>query len=351
MEKQISINPNPKAAFIILDSADQCFAVNRFKFMEQVQNDSGSFTNLWYFGDGTFTSDTNPVFSYPTSGTFEVKLVTTSSQNCTDSAIQSVEVYKTPHAAFQMPDSTQCIGSLFVFNNTSFNPGDSIVDYIWSTGDSTIIHATNTSYTYAQPGNYLVALVVVNQDSCYSIAKKQVEVYHKPEPVISGDSIAPQRSTRTYSSPFNSGSVWNWMITGDSIKSSNTNNIQITWSSQDSGRVALTEQDVNNCLSDTIYRTVQLTPLPVNVYEFTSQFEKIIVFPQPADDQIFLLGAIDKLQSGELLSLEGKRIHQFKGEEISSGALDIRLIQTGMYLMQFTDNQHQVWVQKVSIVK
>ncbi|MFA6261353.1 MAG: PKD domain-containing protein [Bacteroidia bacterium] len=349
--KWVSVVPNPKSAFNILDSVDQCLAVNRFKFMNQTQNDSGSFTNLWSFGDGSFSTDTNPEYSYAAAGSFQVKLITGNSQHCNDSVIHTVQVYKTPQATFQMPDSTQCLGSLFVFNNTSVNTGDSIVDYIWSTGDSTIIHSKNTSYTYAAPGNYLAALVVVNQDSCYSIAKKQIEVYNIPKPLITGDTIAPQGSARTYTSPFSTGSVWNWMVSGDSLKSSSANSIQITWSSQDSGIVALTELDLNNCLSDTVYQTVQLTPLPVNVYEYASKTDRIMVYPQPASDKLFLLGAIETLQAGELLSMDGKLIYIFKSDEIQSGALDIQMIQSGMYLIQFTDNQNQVWVQKVSIVK
>ena len=51
-------------------------------------------TYIWDFGDGTYTSDLNPVHQYTKEGIYDVKLIAYSQQMCVDSIIkmQAIEV-------------------------------------------------------------------------------------------------------------------------------------------------------------------------------------------------------------------------------------------------------------------
>ncbi|MFA6515803.1 MAG: PKD domain-containing protein [Bacteroidia bacterium] len=346
----VKVLPGPKAAFTVLDSAEQCFVANQFKFLNQTTIGSGTFTSIWQLGEGDISLDLNPIKTYNATGAFQVNLYATSNLNCKDTTTKTIKVFKTPQAAFQISDSAQCVGIPFNFSNTSVNTGDSIVRYKWMT-DNDIIFSKDLIYSYAISGYYLVQLIVTNRDSCSAVASKAIEVFSNPQPMISGDSLAMYFSTKTYSTTFNTGSAWYWRIKNDSAHTANANNVVVNWSSQTSGEVVVVETNLNGCVSDTVKQSIYLTPQIIGIGEMQSGLNKIVLYPQPAEQKLFLLGRLENLHSGAILSTDGKIILYFNQEEIQSGVLDISKIQSGMYLMQFRDSRNNFIFQKVSIIK
>src|SRR5688572_4373785 len=57
-----------------------------------INNTAGIQSNQWFFGDGNNSTATNPVHTYLTSGTFNIKLITTNIYGCTDSIMKPVAV-------------------------------------------------------------------------------------------------------------------------------------------------------------------------------------------------------------------------------------------------------------------
>ncbi|MEA3495596.1 MAG: PKD domain-containing protein, partial [Bacteroidota bacterium] len=121
--KNIYINPSPQANFSV-NNPIQCFNENNFIF----QNLTG-FPNLlglnyaWNFGDSTFSTDSNINHIYQKADTFEIELIATSNQGCTDTATKNVIVLESPKAKININDTAQC------FNENSFtffNPSDTL---------------------------------------------------------------------------------------------------------------------------------------------------------------------------------------------------------------------------------
>jgi PKD repeat protein len=56
------------------------------------QSFGNSISSVWDFGDGTVSTETDPVHEYESAGSFEVQLVITTSDSCTDSLISTVEI-------------------------------------------------------------------------------------------------------------------------------------------------------------------------------------------------------------------------------------------------------------------
>ncbi|HEV7331677.1 MAG TPA: PKD domain-containing protein [Flavisolibacter sp.] len=159
------------------------------------QNDSIQFSNtssstptqsVWDFGDGTTSTEENPIKVYTTTGTFTVKLVQIYGV-CADSASQTIEVFARPAAGFTVDKQTHCQVPFTVnFQNTSTGA----VSYLWDFGDSTTSTETNPSHTYSGFGDYEVTLTVTNANGCtdviripkaVSIAKPEISITAGPE--------------------------------------------------------------------------------------------------------------------------------------------------------------------------
>ena len=146
------VKANPIAAFSVSISTD--LAV----FANQSVNANAY---AWSFGDGQFSTASNPQHTYASEGNFTVTL--TIWNDCdTVSTTQQLAVFLLPTAGFAVPDTALGCGSTTVmFDNLS---SDNSAFYQWSfpggLPDASI--AANPVITYAGSGNYSAALIVGN---------------------------------------------------------------------------------------------------------------------------------------------------------------------------------------------
>lgn len=126
-------------------------------------------SSTWYFGDGTSSAQNNPVKTYNTPGSYQIKLVANFG-SCLDSAFKTVKVLPKPTAAFTVDDSTNC-SNLFTVNFTDHSIGAS--SYKWDFGDNTTATDPNPSHTYGRYGSFTVTLVVTSANGCMDTLKKQ----------------------------------------------------------------------------------------------------------------------------------------------------------------------------------
>ncbi len=141
---------------------------------------NGANSYNWSFGDGTFSTNTNPSKTYTTAGTYNVKLVATGSGGCKDSVTQSIVVNTKASADFSINNNTQCVNSnLFTFTNNTSGVANT---YNWSFGDGITSTLTSPSKAYTVAGNYVVKLIVTNANGCVDSISKNITVADKPTP-------------------------------------------------------------------------------------------------------------------------------------------------------------------------
>lgn len=118
----------------------------------------------WDFGDGTTSTEENPVHTYAEPGEYDVCLTIHGDGGCYDDKCES----NIPVAAadcFANYDF-EVDGMTFFFNsNTEPGPGD-VDSYMWTFGDGSTADGENPSHTYAEPGVYNVCLVVHFASGC-----------------------------------------------------------------------------------------------------------------------------------------------------------------------------------------
>ncbi len=131
---------------------------------------SGGPTNWkWDLGNGTTSFLQNPVATYFTPGTYNVKLVIKNASNA-DSVVKSqyITVWNGPTANFSVSDSSGCYPLGVQFHDMS-TPGDStITQWAWHFGDGNVdvSNNPNPSHTYINSGVFSVTLTVTNGHGC-----------------------------------------------------------------------------------------------------------------------------------------------------------------------------------------
>ncbi len=122
----------------------------------------------WILGDGTIINGPDEAtvsHSYEEQGEYEIKLIVTSANQCTDTLeLGPVAVLDQPQANWQVSDTEGCEDwTLDVINSSENSTGVQ-----WSFGQNNASCNEDTcSYTYTSAGTYTLQLIVDNQQECW----------------------------------------------------------------------------------------------------------------------------------------------------------------------------------------
>lgn len=130
---------------------------------------------LWKFGDGTTSTDSNPVHAYPRDQAFpydstdvyyDVTLIVTDINGCIDSVVVPNAVYIEPFYANFGGDP---IVGICPPLNTQFtdSTGGNVVSWAWDFGDNFgQSQLQSPAYVYFLPGTYDIRLIATHEDGC-----------------------------------------------------------------------------------------------------------------------------------------------------------------------------------------
>lgn len=138
-----------------------------------------SFT--WNFGDGTTSTEVNPVHDYPNVGTYHVSLVAIDSNTCNiiDSTSQDISVYPLPVADFSVAPVPPAVNKPAIFTNLC--SGGTKYKWLFGDGDSTIKKTTDTvNHQYNATGTFNACLIAYNDNGCTDTICKPVDAVINP---------------------------------------------------------------------------------------------------------------------------------------------------------------------------
>jgi len=135
----------------------------------------------WSFGDGTASSDQNPVHYYTLYGTHQVRLIITDDIPCSDTSYSTVYVDSIPFLKLTADADTICNGDRINFDLDYLYTATGVT---WDFGDGTSLNRPgNTTYhSYDVPGSYVIN-VNVTQPVCEGL-NASTTVLVKPYPVV-----------------------------------------------------------------------------------------------------------------------------------------------------------------------
>ena len=196
----------------------------------------------WSFGDLATSTTSNPSHTYSTSGSFNVTLVVTSSNGCTDTVTQPVTVNALP-VANAGTDQDICMGSSATLTATG---GTS---YLWSPGN-----ATTATIIVNPSSNNTYTVTVTNANGCVATDPVNVYVHALPTVNAGADQNICNGSSATLSSTASGSVTYLWNPGAIAIQSIIVNPSTTT-------NYTVTVTDANGCIArDTVRVTVN--PIP-----------------------------------------------------------------------------------------
>jgi len=221
---------------------------------------TGILNYQWLFGDGASSTATNPSHTYNFSGSYTVRLITTNSNGCSDTVLNTNAVSAgSVKASFSSTDSV-CLGNPIHFTNTSTPAGASLS---WNFGDGDSSNASNPSESYNSSRTYKVMLVA-NFGTCTDSAATSVVVLPAPTAAFIADTtsscFAPLTVNFSNQSVNASSYKWNFGDGSTSI----LQNPSHTYTSAASFDVSLVVTNLSGC-SDSLKKSAYIKVQPPKV--------------------------------------------------------------------------------------
>lgn len=161
----------PRAGFFSYDTL-QC---DRFTVRLYSQSQAYNATYLWDFGDGFTATGTGPSHTYPVNGSYDIQLIVTDENGCTDTATKNGYIRLVePLADFNIGDTTQCAPATISFtDNSTYTTA-----WEWDFGDggNGSTDRNPAPHIYAEPGYYDVRLIVTGPNGCKDTTVKRIRI-------------------------------------------------------------------------------------------------------------------------------------------------------------------------------
>jgi hypothetical protein len=228
---------------------------------------SGSTFN-WQVNGGTFTPTTGNSINvtWNTSGTGRVRVVQSTSLNCSTQNDLSVNVGETPAPVITVPSTSACVGTQGQFSTQNISG----YSYLWTVTGGTIVgNATNptltVNYTTVSACSVSVRVISSTTPACTTTTSPTiVTVNALPNPVISGLQTVCGSTQYTYQTASNGGSTYQWsVVNGNAVSATTQNSVNVVWSNTlTSGSVSVQEIR-NGCSTTTTPYSVSITQTPV----------------------------------------------------------------------------------------
>lgn len=227
VSKVIQISDIPVASFTVNDTCAS--SVVEFNNTSTVGG-GNTLSYLWKFGDGTTSTDEDPVKAYTVANTYTIWLITTSSTNNIDSTSQDIIVHPLPTLAYSF--SNECANDQVNFVNQSFVTSG-FNQYAWDFGDGNTSNFGSPNTTYSTDGDFTVGLIATTNMGCKDTLEQQITIY--PLPILNLGGVITTCGDSLILDALNPGSAYLWTTseTSQVVVARTSGNYAVTITSSD----------------------------------------------------------------------------------------------------------------------
>ena len=140
----------------------------------------------WVFGDGTSSSEPNPMHSYSETGTYTISLTITDEKNSenTDETRVEIEDNIPPIPVLYGPISVETGKSITFSGVNSSDVDGEIVEYLFDFGDNTFTFGLEVTHVFSKPGTYNISLSVTDDQQNQKVTSTTCLVYYNIPPEV-----------------------------------------------------------------------------------------------------------------------------------------------------------------------
>ncbi len=224
---------------------------------------SGAQSYQWLFGDGSTSTDPNPVHTFTKAGSYNVTLIAYNTKDCSDTIkkLNFIRLGPPKITGFNNLPEQGC-APITIKPTANIQTPEPIASYFWNFGDGTTSASATPTHTYANPGSYSVSLTVTTNSGCKDSIKMNNAVLAGvlPKPKFSATPLSGCANTNFQFTDESGGLItaWNWDF-GDRSTSQLKNPDHIF---RDTGYFNITLHVQSNGCEDsiTLYRYIQTFP-------------------------------------------------------------------------------------------
>jgi gliding motility-associated-like protein len=252
---------------IINFNANQTVACKAPFAVQFTNTSSGILTYNWNFGDGSSSTQANPLHTYLQNGVYTVTLTGTNSNSCTDSLVQTNYItVQAPSISITSLPAMGCAPLSFKPLYTVNSPIP-ISSYLWDFGDGSTSNLANPVHVYAAPGLYTVTISYTTSTGCTGSISYPNAVHAGQKPTANF-SVTPTDACAVTPIQFTDKSTgkitnWYWQF-GDGNTDTTQNPIHLYG---DTGYFNIQLIAINNGCADTL-----LLPKVVHIKPPVAQF-------------------------------------------------------------------------------
>jgi len=172
IEQVINIDTIPFSNFS-MDSSAGCIPLT----INFTNTSSNSNFYSWDFGDGNFSSNISPTYSYNTPGNYQVQLISQDLNGCYDTSFSYITIYPEPTADFFINSSDPC------FQPVQLNMSNNSIGsnyFIWDFGNGTSSNLTTPSINLDSIRSYDISLIAGNSFGCEDTLTQIFQLYQQP---------------------------------------------------------------------------------------------------------------------------------------------------------------------------
>lgn len=229
-------------------------------------NSPNSITSqLWDFGNGKTDIGKDVTYKFNTEGIYNVKLITTSSHNCTDSISKEVTVFPLPKSNFSTSTPQGCATWCVDFDNlTSISTGK-VNSYKWNFGDGNTSTKNHPSHcfinTESSPLKFSISLHTESDEGCMgdTITKDLITVFPAAHAQFSynPNELDDNNNLATFTNESTNENSWLWKF-GEEGVSTDENPLH-SFINKGDHCVTLKVNNAYNC-SDSITKKLYVSP-------------------------------------------------------------------------------------------
>lgn len=181
----------------------------------------GILSRNWFLGDGTTSSEINPLHRYVSEQTWNIREIVTGNSGCRDTVNKPLPiiVWNIPQIKTNK-DSVACVGQIVPYAASVFSR-DVIQSTVWTFSNGNGSTLLNAPKVFDFPGSYLVFFVASTIHNCSDTIRLPIIVYPKLEIELGPDLVLPTGTLLPLNSTVKNGPISNWKWTPDKDLSCN----------------------------------------------------------------------------------------------------------------------------------
>lgn len=146
-------------------------------FTDASRINQGTITDRFWFINGQLVNETDLVYQFANSGSYEIQLVTIGDNLCRNSVTKTLEIAPISTAIFNLP--LLCTGTESVIN-ADITSEDPVTQYSWLINGELLGTDAQLNYSPSVPGDYHIDLTIDTEAGCQYVFRDSIVAYQSP---------------------------------------------------------------------------------------------------------------------------------------------------------------------------